>query len=211
MNKLFWFFILVICTICSGCKTVSMTETHVDRETPYHDRNTLAVMRFDDEYIQKDGVKGFFIKTISNPDAGEMLAGMMTDALSDWGRYSILTRSEIRNKLKAEDMKEEGMVKERDYSILGKILEVDAVVIGKIHKLELSNMAIYQRGNVAFKADCIDTKQGKILWSIETNKCAPYKDEVVLASEAIKEAVESLEKKIDKKYIQDNLRKDILQ
>lgn len=173
-----------------------MTEAYVERETPYHHRNTLAVMCFDDGHIQKDEVKGLFIKTISNPDAGEMLAGMMTDALSDWGRYHILTRSEIRNILKAEDIKEELM---RDSIALGKILEVDAVVIGKVYKLELSNAAIYQCGKVSFKADCIDTKQGKILWSIEANKSVPYKDEVVLASEAIKEAVEKLEKKIDKK------------
>lgn len=198
MNRLFWFFILVIYMICSGCRMVSMTEAYVEREIPYHHRNTLAVMCFDDEHIQKDEVKGLFIKTISNPDAGEMLAGMMTDALSDWGRYHILTRSEIRSILKAEDMKEE-LIRERDYIALGRVLEVDAVVIGKVYKLELSNTAIYQCGKVSFKADCIDTKQGKILWSIEANKSVPYKDEVVLASEAIKEAVEKLEKRIDKK------------
>lgn len=175
-----------------------MTEAYVEREIPYHHRNTLAVMCFDDEHIQKDEVKGLFIKTISNPDAGEMLAGMMTDALSDWGRYHILTRSEIRRILKAEDMKEE-LMRERDSIALGRILGVDAVVIGKIYKLELSNAAIYQCGKVSFKANCIDTKQGKILWSIEANKSVPYKDEVVLASEAIKEAVEKLEKEIDKK------------
>ncbi|KAA0250102.1 MAG: hypothetical protein DWB56_01480 [Candidatus Jettenia sp.] len=198
MNRLFLFFVLIIYMICSGCRMVSMTEAYVEREIPYHHRNTLAVMCFDDEHIQKDEVKGLFIKTISNPDAGEMLAGMMTDALSDWGRYHILTRSEIRRILKAEDMKEE-LMRERDSIALGRILGVDAVVIGKIYKLELSNAAIYQCGKVSFKADCIDTKQGKILWSIEANKSVPYKDEVVLASEAIKEAVEKLEKEIDKK------------
>lgn len=188
------FFPFTLCMVCFGCKAISTNTVHVD--APYHNARTMAVMRFDDESIQREGIKGLFIKTITNPDAGEALAGIITDELRHWRKYLVLTRSEVKNRISAEDMKEDELVKRHDYITLGKILQVDAVVIGKIYQFGLSNMAIYERGNVSFRADCVDTENGKILWSIETHNSTPYNDEIELAVEVAKESVEKLEKEI---------------
>jgi hypothetical protein len=121
----------------------------------------------------------------------------MTDELHRWEKYRILSRSEVKNKIKTGDAKEEELVKLKDYAALGKILNVDAVVIGKIYKFGLSNMTVYARGNVSFTAECIDTNKGEMLWSMETNESAPYKDEVDLAIKIVKEAVEKLKKETE--------------
>ena len=186
--------ILSMAVFCAGCKTISRITINVNLDSSDRSVKTLAVMRFDDNLIQDEAVKGLIMKTISNPDAGEMLADMMTDELHRWGKYRILSRSEVKSKIKAGDIKEENLVKLKDYATLGKILNVDAVVIGKIYKFGLSNMTVYQRGNVSFTAECIDTNKGKMLWSMETNESAPYKDEVDLAIKVVKEAVEKLKK-----------------
>ena len=188
--------ILSMAVLCAGCKTVSRITINVNLDSSDRSVKTLAVMRFDDKLIQNEAVKGLIMKTISNPDAGEMLANMMTDELRRWGKYRILSRSEVKSKIKAEEIKEEELVKLKDYATLGKILNVDAVVIGKIYKFGLSNMTVYQRGNVSFTAECIDTNKGKMLWSMETNESAPYKDEVDLAIKVAKEAVEKLKKEL---------------
>ena len=189
--------ILSMAVLCAGCKTISRSTINVNLDSSDRSVKTLAVMRFDDKLIQSEAVKGLIMKTISNPDGGEMLADMMTSELLKWGKYRILSRSEVKNKIKAGDIKEENLVKLKDYAALGKILNVDAVVIGKIYKFGLSNMTVYQRGNVSFTAECIDTNKGKMLWSIETNESAPYKDEVDLAIKIVKEAVEKLKKETE--------------
>ena len=188
--------ILSMAVLCAGCKTISRITINVNLDSSDRSVKTLAVMRFDDKLIQNEAVKGLIMKTISNPDAGKTLADMMTDELRRWGKYRILSRSEVKSKIKAGDIKEENLVKLKDYAALGKILNVDAVVIGKIYKFGLSNMTVYQRGNVSFTAECIDTNKGKMLWSMETNESAPYKDEVDLAIKVVKEAVEKLKKEV---------------
>lgn len=199
MGRLIGLLILFVCmALCFGCKTISKSTIQVNLDATDPEIKTMAVMRFDDEYIQEKGVKGFFIKTISNPDAGEMLADMMTNELTRWGKYHILTRSEIRNKIRVGgDSKEQELVKLRDFAVIRKILKTDAVVIGKIYEFGLVNMPVYERGNVSFVAECIDTRTGKILWSIEANKSVSYKDEVELVSQVIKEAVEKIRKEIE--------------
>lgn len=189
--------VLSMVVLCAGCKTISRSTINVNLDTSDRSVKTLAVMRFDDKLIQNEAVKGLIMKTISNPDAGEMLADMMTSELLKWGKYRILSRSEVKSKIKAGDIKEEELVKLKDYATLGKILNVDAVIIGKIYKFGLSNMTIYARGNVSFTAECIDTNKGKMLWSIETNESAPYKDEVDLAIKVVKETVEKLKKETE--------------
>ncbi|OHC05980.1 MAG: hypothetical protein A3J92_00110 [Planctomycetes bacterium RIFOXYC2_FULL_41_27] len=189
--------ILSMAVLCAGCKTISRITINVNLDSSDRSVKTLAVMRFDDKLIQNEAVKGLIMKTISNPDAGKTLADMMTDELRRWGKYRILSRSEVKSKIKAGDIKEENLVKLKDYATLGKMLNVDAVVIGKIYKFGLSNMTVYQRGNVSFTAECIDTNKGKMLWSMETNESAPYKDEVDLAIKIVKEAVEKLKKETE--------------
>ena len=64
MNRLTEVFMLLICILCFGCKTISTSVINVDLDIPSRDIMTLAVMRFDDKLIQDNAVKGVFIKTI---------------------------------------------------------------------------------------------------------------------------------------------------
>ncbi len=197
MNRLTKVSMVLICISCFGCKTISTSVINVDIDIPSRDIKTLAVMRFNDKLIQDNAVKGVFIKTISNPNAGETLAMIMTNELLLWNTYKILTRSEVKDKIRVGGVKEEELVNRRDYTALGKILKADAVVIGKIHSFDLSRMTVYERGNVSFTAECLDTKNGKILWSVEANESASYKDEIELASKVVKETIEKLKKEME--------------
>src|SRR3989339_750304 len=168
--------ILSMAVLCAGCKTISRITINVNLDSSDRSVKTLAVMRFDDKLIQNEAVKGLIMKTISNPDAGEMLADMMTSELLKWGKYRILSRSEVKSKIKAGDIKEEELAKLKDYAALGKILNVDAVVIGKIYKFGLSNMTVYARGNVSFTAECIDTRKGKGLLAMGKKESGTNKE-----------------------------------
>src|SRR3972149_3516515 len=99
--------ILSMAVLCAGCKTISVSTINVNLDPSDRSIKTLAVMRFDDKLIQNEAVKGLIMKTINNPDAGEMLADMMTDELRKWGKYRILSRSEVKRKINAGGIKEE--------------------------------------------------------------------------------------------------------
>ncbi|MBI5677887.1 MAG: hypothetical protein HZC52_05225 [Planctomycetes bacterium] len=94
--------ILSMAVLCVGCKTISVSTINVNLDPSDRSVKTIAVMRFDDKLIQDEAVKGLIMKTISNPDAGEMLADIMTDELHRWGKYRILSRSEVKNKIKTK-------------------------------------------------------------------------------------------------------------
>lgn len=197
MKRSILLFVLCACTLCFGCKTISNRNVKVDLESPYRDIKTLAVMRFDDGRIQGEAVKGYIVKEVSNPDAGVLLADIMSGELTRWGKYHVLTHAEIKRKMKDADAHEEELVKWKDSAALGKILGVDAVVIGKIEKFGFSNMAVYGRGNVSFTAECIDTQNGNVFWSLAVDESVPFRDEIELANKIVKESVEKLKGEVD--------------
>src|SRR3972149_5027246 len=142
--------ILAMGVLCAGCKTISMITINVNLDSSDRSVKTLAVMRFDDKLIRDEAVKGLIMKTISNPDAGETLADMMTDELRRWGKYRILSRSEVKSKIKAGDIKEEELVRLKDYATLGKILNVDPPAVSKKIKITILNVTVCARGSVSF-------------------------------------------------------------
>ena len=69
-------------------------------------------------------------------------------------------------------------------------------ILGKILEFKLSSSVIYERGTVSFVAECIDTKNGNVLWTIEANESAAYEDEIELAGKAMRTAIEKLKKEL---------------
>lgn len=169
---------------------------NVNVEIPGGVAQTMAVLRFDDHLTSNDSVKGFIVQTVNSPDAGELLADMASNAFMKWGKYHVLSRPEVKSRIRAGDSKEEELVAEKAYSKIGEILKVDAVVLGKINTFGSSSMAIYERGRVSFTAECIDTKSGKTLWSLDADESAPYKDEFELAEKVVGETVEKLKQEL---------------
>lgn len=196
MNKLTVIIAFIICLLCFGCKTISKTNIIVDSNDASRSINTIAVMHFNDQLLPKKGVTGTLVKTISTANAGEMLASIMSRELSGLGIYEVLSRTDIAKIINKSKVNEKELVERRDYGRLGKLLGVDSVVIGKILEFKLSSSLIYERGTVSFVAECIDTKNGDILWTIESNESAAYEDEIELASKAMRTAIEKLKKEL---------------
>ncbi len=195
-NRATWLFVLLACLTNCGCKATSRNTMNVNVEIPGTATRTMAVLRFDDSLISNDPVKKFIVQTVNNPDAGELLADMMSDAFTKWGKYRILSRPEVKSLIRAGDGKEDELVAEKAYTKIGAILKVDAIVLGKINAFGSSSMTIYERGNVSFTAECIDVKNGKTLWSLDADESAPYKDEFELAEKVVGETVEKLKQEL---------------
>ncbi len=183
---------LLVFLYCTGCSTTSKSILDVNLSDSFHQIKTIAVLRFDDKSIQAEGVQGFIVQSIPNPDAGEMLADIFSNELSRISAYTVLTRTEVQDKVRAGGVKEKNLAGQKDFAAIQKTLKVDAIVIGKIDTFGIKNMPIYERGTVAFSAECIDVRNGNVVWSIEIDKSEPYKNELELAKETIRKLMEEL-------------------
>lgn len=196
MGKLLTLLSLFVCLLCFGCKTTSISNIDVDVDESNPDIKTIAVMKFDDWEIQGNTKSSMLLSTITNPDAGDILADIMSSELAQWGRYKVTSHAEVKRILRKENLDEESLIRHKVYSKLGNILSVDAIIFGKVHEFGLSSALVYQRGNAAFHVECVDSKNGNIMWSFDVDESAPYKNELELASKLIKDSLERLEREI---------------
>ena len=195
---LLWILNLLSLLHCAGCSTTSKSTLNVNLDDSFHQVKTVAVLRFDDKAIQQEGVQGFVVQSIPNPDAGEILAEIFTNELSRIYTYSILTRAEVKDRIRASGVKERTLASQKDFAALQKTLKVDAIVFGKIDAFGIKNMPIYERGIAAFSAECIDIRNGNVVWSIEVNRGEPYKNEIAVAKEMTRKLMEQLKDDLEK-------------
>lgn len=195
---LLWLLNLLTLLHCTGCTTTSKSALNVNLDDSFHQVKTVAVLRFDDKAIQMEGVQGFVVQSIPNPDAGEILAEIFTNELSRVYTYSILTRAEVKDRIRVSGVKEKTIAGQKDFATLQKALKVDAVVFGKIDAFGIKNMPIYERGVAAFSAECIDIRNGNIVWSVEVNRGEPYKNEIEVAKDIIRQLMEQLKDDLKK-------------
>lgn len=195
---LLWALNLLILLYCTGCSTTSKSTLDINLDDAFPQISTIAVLRFDDKSIQEEGVTGFVVQTIPNPDAGDMLADIVTNELVRINIYSVLTRPEIKDRIKASGINEKVLIGRQDYATMQKALKVDAVIIGKIDAFGIKNMPIYERGIAAFSAECIDVRNGNVVWSIEINRSEPYKTEIEVAKETTRKLMEQLKNNLKK-------------
>ena len=195
---LLWILNLLTLLHCTGCSTTSKSTLNVNLDDSFHQVKTVAVLRFDDKAIQQEGVQGFVVQSIPNPDAGEILAEIFTNELSRIYTYSILTRAEVKDRIRASGVKEGTLAGQKDFAALQKTLKVDAVVFGKTDAFGIKNMPIYERGIAAFSAECIDIRNGNVVWSVEVNRGEPYKNEIEVAKEMIRQLMEQLKDDLEK-------------
>ncbi|MBF8276043.1 MAG: hypothetical protein HW390_1116 [Candidatus Brocadiaceae bacterium] len=195
---LLWILNLLTLLHCTGCSTTSKSTLNVNLDDSFHQVKTVAVLRFDDKAIQQEGVQGFVVQSIPNPDAGEILAEIFTNELSRVCTYSILTRGEVKDRIRASGVKERTLTGQKDFAALQKTLKVDAIVFGKIDAFGIKNMPIYERGIAAFSAECIDIRNGNVVWSVEVNRGEPYKNEIEVAKEMTRKLMEQLKDDLKK-------------
>lgn len=195
---MFWILNLLTFLHCAGCSTTSKSTLDINLDDSFHQIKTIAVLRFDDKSIQKEGVQGFVVQSIPNPDASEILADIFTNELSRVYTHAVLTRAEVKDRIRTSGMKEKNLTSQKDFATLQKTLKVDAVVIGKIDAFGIKNMPIYERGIAAYSAECIDVRNGNVVWSIEINRSEPYKNEIEVAKETTRKLMEQLKNDLEK-------------
>ena len=129
-------------------------------------------------------------------NAGATIADQVASALMSLNRYSVRERSRLKEILDEHDLVATQIVADRNYSLAGGLLSVDALVVGDVHTFSHRGGLL---SKVSFSCRCIDTRRGDVLWSMsgELNGMPPGSTALGGARDLIRLMVDDLRRKLD--------------
>ena len=98
--------------------------------------------------------------------SGELLADQFTTELVSMDGMIVVERSRLKVLLAEHQMSESEIVSKGQYAVAGRLLGVDAFILGSVHELVHLQIVLTPIIKVSFSARCVDVAGGEILWSI---------------------------------------------
>lgn len=193
----------VLFLLLSGCVIVErVSEVTVNKDFPHNEVQKIAVIKFETP-VEDKGNTRYNSKSAIGPNAGVILAGLIASELTKWGKYVVVDRKALEEEMKLKNLREEDFLQTENYSSLGKSLDVDAVVVGKIedfgfsYKSLPSGLVLSLVTKVTLTARCIDVTTNETVWAVNIKGTSKKNNERVLASELISKTIETLKTKLD--------------
>ena len=189
---------IAFCLI-SSCNAIRVS---VAPSFPQDQAKKVAVLEFDHKEYRHTIVDkvSHGVSTAKNP--GRLVASLVSVALEDWGKYDVVKRDKITLKLRQKKITEAGVIYEQGRDAVGKLLGVDAVVIGTVDAYESAFILMVQSAKIIFTARCIDIATGQEMWKIHVKMKKHYTSEERLTAGAMREAVARLQADIEKGPVQ---------
>jgi curli biogenesis system outer membrane secretion channel CsgG len=189
----------VLLLLLSGCAIMgTVSEVNINKNFPHHEIQKIAVLILETScQDQRKKISGFS-QTIVSPGAGTVIADIIARELAKWGRYVVLDRRALEEELKLMAPDKEDLLHNENYLSLGKSLGIDAVVIGKVKRFDISyrtlshRLVVSMKTNISFQARCIDVTTNETVWSIKIDGTSKEENERTLASELVAKAVSKL-------------------
>ncbi|MEW6360046.1 MAG: GNA1162 family protein [Planctomycetota bacterium] len=183
--------VFLLC-LAAGCNYIRVS---VVPSFPQGQVKRVAVLEFDYKKYRSTIIDkvSHGVSTARNP--GLLTASLVSVALADWGRYDVVRRDQITLKLRAEKIPEPGVIYQLGRAEVGRLLGVDAVVIGAIDAYESAFFLMVQSAKVVFTARCMDVATGQEIWKMEVNMKEYYTSEERLIAAAMRQVVEQLRAK----------------
>jgi len=75
--------------------------------------------------------------------SGSAVTGLLTSELARNGKYRVLERSKLKSVIDEQDLQRSGMVDQATAVKMGKMLGVDAVILGSVTQYEMDKTQVY--------------------------------------------------------------------
>ena len=111
------------------------------------------------------------VSTIQIKNPGKIIGDSLTTALLKSGYFTVIERSRLEKVLEEQNLTMTDIVKKGDYDLFGKILNVDAIIVGNV-----GSLVTYVRppkdyeSHLMFSSKCIEVSSGKIIWTLEVSE-----------------------------------------
>jgi len=111
------------------------------------------------------------VSTIQIKNPGKIIGDSLTTALLKSGYFTVIERNRLEKVLEEQNLTMTDIVKKGDYDLFGKILNVDAIIVGNV-----GSLVTYVRppknyeSHLMFSCKCIEVSSGKIIWTLEVSE-----------------------------------------
>jgi hypothetical protein len=166
--------------ILAGCeKPLGQTQVNVNWNAPQNTIKNIVVLDFNWAPPQLKLEPGYSSGCIS--DAGAVVSDMVASELISIKRYNVKDKGEIKRAVEEKQFQLSDLLAKGDYGLIGKLGQVDAVVIGRVSSANVYSIANASQFECSYTCRCVSTGTGDVLWSIGgeksvswTNKLGPY-------------------------------------
>lgn len=153
----------------AGCETVhGRQQVNVNWQCNQEQVKSLGVLEFDwaaPEYKMPEGLAHGHLT-----DAGPAISDIVASELMKLSRYKIRERTDLKRVLEEHAFQLSDLVSKGDYRTIGKIAEVDAVVVGRVSMANVVAGVGFMHVGIAYSCRCVSTTTGDVLWSIGGDK-----------------------------------------
>jgi curli biogenesis system outer membrane secretion channel CsgG len=190
--------LLLVCSFIQGCAAYNQfnVDANKSKKFPPSKEFKIGVLRFvapapGTGYYTNFGGQG----TVATPEnAGEAAADAVASELMNVSNVALIERSQLEKILNEHQLSISGIIKNPDFIMLGKILPVDALVIGSVTNFNQWHDVMNWGATVTYSARLIDIHSGEVLFTINCSAAVHngIADKIAqdLAKEAIKKALE---------------------
>ena len=152
--------------------------------------DSIAVLDFEERVRDTD--TSITAGVVAPQQSGRAVADMVRRALAEHGTCRVMPREETQKKLRAGRIAFDPSLQTPGPVLLGKALDVDAVVMGRVDEYGLSYRYFMQRASVRGSFWCVQSETGRRLWNARFAKKRRFAHERDLAEQAVQECIDDL-------------------
>jgi PBP1b-binding outer membrane lipoprotein LpoB len=162
------------------------------------DIKKIAVIDFEFDRPEREPIN--MGQAIRPKNAGSIMADLFAEKLLATGMYQLVERKQIKKVLDEHGFSMSGLLDNASLEEVGRILEVDGLVLGNVSEYADLMCAVYWGCVVSFSARLIDTKTGLVEWSVSGQSDMPLCGSGKAAHTSTENAIKELVTKMKKMY-----------
>lgn len=178
----------VLACLAAGCGTTARVTFSPG---PRQDIRSVAVLIFDDAALSDEAADYFLTGHTSGSGAGRIVAKMLGQALAEKRTYAVLRGTPLAQACLEANI-EFSKLHQMSPVEVGRKLNVQGIVTGKVTAFGQTWFVFLARAQVAFEARCLNVRTGKIAWRAQAKSAAAQGVGADVALEASREIAEQI-------------------
>jgi curli biogenesis system outer membrane secretion channel CsgG len=157
--------------LCLGCETTAPSLVNINPRIADFQIRRVAILPFEGVQVEKgtEEFYGWWKHNVMNN--GESLSDIFTTEMMKLPLFDYVERSQIRKILEEKKLSITDLMRDKSVSDIGKLLGVDAVIVGKVNQLDAWVNTWGMSGcTVSFSTRMVDTNTGTVLWSTSVDR-----------------------------------------
>lgn len=188
--------LLVVCAALTGCGFSQEVTVSDEFRASVDKPRTVAVMEFAARAFDRQRTGSVVWGIVKAPNAAEGFPALAASVLDGHLGMKTIPRTTVAEAMKIAKVKERQLLTDKDYKRVQELTKADAIVVGRVDRWRQSYVLLVPKGSIEYEMKCLELPNGKELWMVHSDCSMSGTDDRTVALEALKDAMEALEKKV---------------